>query len=738
MSVDMNKKADQPAERPRFAALVGERPRAELDTSRPVRPEWQRNAATTRATAAQFARRNAYRARAQLFYLPAYLALLVWRAPVGLARLVASLSRYLYDYDSAAVRHRHAGNTETAEYAKAQAIRKANLKARWMVAGTALVLVLVPALAWLAPVVLATIVAPALFVWTVKLIPGKSPWEVVVAAVLAGLVWWWLPTWCALVPAPPAWPFLVALPAIVLALGWHGRVHGKKVVKTVALPQQVVEPLRAPVVTEALCELGNSRMKESGQIRLLSDPVRCGQGYQMDLELPRGVPAAFVVGKREAFASGIRRQLGCVFLSVGASHPGHLVVFVSDQPMAQQSQEEWPLLKSGRVDLFRPVPMFTDQRGTWVALVFAYASMVIGALPRMGKTFLLRQALLVAGLDPRAKVYALDGKGTGDLAACAQYAHFYSRGAKPEEIERVRAAVRELRAELLRRADIIDGLSREDCPESKVTSELADRRRDLCPIVVGIDETQSYFEYGDTSNREHKRIRTELADGITELVKLGPALGIIVLLASQSVNATTIPRPISTNAAFRACLKVADQVANDQILGTSAYSQGLDATQLDYDDKGVLYLRADGKRTRVVRTVVGLDAVAAEAVAARARSYREAADLLTGDAAGDDGVDQVFAVDIVADSRGVLDSEGKPAMHLVDLLAGLALLRPGIWGHLDVEALGGMLRQAGVDVVQVKIGRRNTSGVRRPALDPVRDETPDEDDEDGGNVVNLR
>lgn len=123
----------------------------------------------------------------------------------------------------------------------------------------------------------------------------------------------------------------------------------------------------------------------------------------------------------------------------------------------------------------------------------------------MGKTFLLRQALLVAGLDLRAKVYSLDGKGTGDLASTQLFAHFYSRGAKPDEIERVRAAVRELRAELLKRADIIDSLTREQCPESKVTSELADKRRSLCPIVVGIDETQSYFEYGDEGTRSTRR-----------------------------------------------------------------------------------------------------------------------------------------------------------------------------------------------------------------------------------------
>lgn len=303
----------------------------------------------------------------------------------------------------------------------------------------------------------------------------------------------------------------------------------------------------------------------------------------------------------------------------------------------------------------------------------------------------------------------------------------------------MRAAVRELRGELLRRADIIDSLTREECPESKVTSPLADKRRDFCPIVVGIDETQSYFEYGDEGNKAHKAIRQELAAGVTELVKLGPALGIIVLLASQNVTATTIPRPISTNAAFRACLKVADQIANDQILGTSAYSQGLDATQLDYSDKGVLFLRADGSRTRIVRTVDQLDAMVAESIAARARSYRDAAGLLTGDAAGETATDEAVQVTLLDDARDVMDHPPTATMLLSELRDALALLRPGTWGHLDNGALGSLLRTAGVRVATVwsRAAKSDGKGIRRGWLDVAATDDVEPDEDSGGAVVRL-
>lgn len=52
-----------------------------------------------------------------------------------------------------------------------------------------------------------------------------------------------------------------------------------------------------------------------------------------------------------------------------------------------------------------------------------------------------------------------------------------------------------LKREVQRRADVIDGLTREDAPESKVDDRLASKRSlHLEPIVVGIDETQTYFE----------------------------------------------------------------------------------------------------------------------------------------------------------------------------------------------------------------------------------------------------
>jgi hypothetical protein len=67
-------------------------------------------------------------------------------------------------------------------------------------------------------------------------------------------------------------------------------------------------------------------------------------------------------------------------------------------------------------------------------------------------------------------------------------------------------------------------------------------------------------------------------------------------------------------------------------------------------------------------------------------------------------------------------SEHSPAMHLGDLVTGLANLRPELYGHLDTTALGSMLRSAGVQVGSVYVAGKpreesSQKGVKIECLD---------------------
>jgi S-DNA-T family DNA segregation ATPase FtsK/SpoIIIE len=139
-----------------------------------------------------------------------------------------------------------------------------------------------------------------------------------------------------------------------------------------------------------------------------------GAGWRADIELPPGVTASDVIEKRSELASALARPLGCVWPEGNAEvHPGRLVLFVGDKDMSRAKQPVWSLLKAGTVDLFKPFPFGADPRGRLVTLTLMFASMIVGSIPRMGKTFALRLALLAACLDPRAWIVPFDLKGTG-------------------------------------------------------------------------------------------------------------------------------------------------------------------------------------------------------------------------------------------------------------------------------------------------------------------------------------
>ena len=119
-------------------------------------------------------------------------------------------------------------------------------------------------------------------------------------------------------------------------------------------------------------------------------------------------------------------------------------------------------------------------------------------------------------------------------------------------------------AELDRRAGVIDGLPRHQAPEFKVTPELAARKDlGLHPMVIAIDECQELFaddEYGE-----------EAAKYATAIIKRGPALGIILILATQRPDKDSLPKAISANAGIRICLRVMGWQENDMILGTGTH-----------------------------------------------------------------------------------------------------------------------------------------------------------------------
>ncbi|MBY8877475.1 cell division protein FtsK [Actinacidiphila acidipaludis] len=618
---------------------------------RPVVPEWLRSVGELKTASVWVGKHYAHVAGFHALRTPVYAARLSLQAPAGAAKFIGGSLRWVADREGEPVRLAAVRREDAAEYLKLSRLRDARVKMRTLVAVLALFVGLASALAMY---------------------------------VLA-----------------PGWLQAVSVGAVVMALGFAGRKPDAPVVhRAVEVPKAT--KLTSDIVLRALGALGIPAINQAqgngrDGFEFTAPITRDGPGWRAEGNLPYGVTVTDVIERRDRLASGLRRPLGCVWPeAVPDEHTGHLVLWVGDQDMSRAKQPKWPLLRSGNVDLFKPVAYGTDQRGRWVEATLMYIAGVIGAIPRMGKTFLLRLLLLIAALDPRAELHTYDMKGTGDLDPVGTaVSHRHAAGDDDEAITYCLNDFRALREELRRRTKVIRSLPRDICPESKVTSTLADKRTlGLHPIIVGVDECQVLFEHP-----EHAKEFEEIA---TDLVKRGPATGIVLLLATQRPDAKALPTGISANASARWCLKVMGQLENDMVLGTSAYKRGVRATMFAWNDKGIHYFVGEGSDARIVRALY-VDGRDADDIAARARAVREKAGLLSGYALGEEPEVTASGYDLLADILAVVPaSEAKVWSETV--VARLAELRPEVYDGWEPDALAAALKPHGVSTIQV--GRR--------------------------------
>lgn len=515
--------------------------------------------------------------------------------------------------------------------------------------------------------------------------------------------------------APLAWVPIGLVAAPLLA--WVGRPADKPILTSAVVPV-AFEQLSREVIVRALGALGIGEMNKAlakdpeNAIVLVDVIARDGPGWLARLDLPHGVTAGQVSEKREELASGLRRPIGCVWPETDHKrHPGALSLFVGDEDMTTAEQPAWPLAKRGEVNLFKPVVIGTDPRGKPVTVTLMFISAVIGSIPRMGKSFLLRLLLLICALDVRCEIHAFDLKGTGDLAPVKIVAHSYRAGDDEEDIEYMIADFRRLRTEMRRRTKVVREIAEKDearCPENKVTDELAsDKRLRLHPIAIAVDECQVAFE--------HAVYGEEMTAICTDLAKRGPALGMKLYLATQRPDAKSLPPGISANAVLRFCLKVTGQVANDMVLGTSQYKAGIRATMFSFDDKGVMYVAGEGQRPVIMRGY-GFDVPRSKPIAARARQMREAAGTLSGYALGEDRDDEArsFAADVL------LVFGGDEKLWCETITVRLAETVPGAYADITQEAVASQLRALGVTVKKVReTGREPRSGCERAAVAAV-------------------
>ncbi|WP_433513654.1 FtsK/SpoIIIE domain-containing protein [Nonomuraea sp. CA-143628] len=600
----------------------------------PLIPVWLKSRADALQVLKWQAEHTGYVLAYHVLRTPKYAAKLAARSPAGAWRLLVALVSWLFDLEGRPVRRAAATKEEAAEYLALSRQRDDRVKAR---------------------------------LWT--LLVGT------ITLVLVGIF---------VAMAAPTWIHWAILGVLIGGAGMIGSPADKPLLDRAVIPSRV-RTLTSDQVLDALGSLGisaiNQALGKTGRGITFAAPImRDGPGWRAEVDLPLGVTVSEVLDKRDKLASGLRRALGCVWPEpVSEEHPGRLVLWVGDQEMRRARQPAWPLLKSGQVSLFDPIPYGSDQRGRPIKVLLMFANVLIGSMPRYGKTFALRVLLLACALDPLAELRLFELKGTGDLSALEKVAHHYAKGATDSAKAACVASLAEVYAELDRRAAVIDGLPRHQAPEFKVTAELAARRDlGLHPMVVAIDECQELF-----ADDEHGE---EAAKYATAIIKRGPALGIILILATQRPDKDSLPKAISANAGIRICLRVMGWQENDMILGTGMHQAGVKATMFTLNDKGISWAVGIAEDPIIVRSAY-LDGPTSELIAERAYQLRQEAGTLSGQAIGQQPP-QRASYDLLADILTVTTAKEEKIWNsaVVDRLAEFRPDAYGQWADLEDDA----------------------------------------------------
>lgn len=327
------------------------------------------------------------------------------------------------------------------------------------------------------------------------------------------------------------------------------------------------------MISRALAHLGISPLsqffKGGGELVYTVPARKDGNGTAAQIRLPLGVTADMVAARRSKLAANLGRASLETWPTKG-SEDGLLDLWVADKGALRGDVGQWPFAETGQVDLFDGVPFGLSQRGNVITAPLIGVNWLIGGRPGQGKTSALRLLMLGAALDPTAELWAFVMGESPDFDPFAPRLTRYRMGMDDAVAADATRALEDLLTEMERRGKT---LGEQPGRPPKVSRKLADRKAlGLHPLVCAIDECHELFQ--------HPRHGKQAAELAVRLIKRGRKYGVVLLLATQSPTKNSIPREVTRNIACAAAFSVADQVANDGLLGSGKYAAGIRATEL--------------------------------------------------------------------------------------------------------------------------------------------------------------
>ncbi|MCM2393070.1 cell division protein FtsK [Streptomyces albipurpureus] len=418
---------------------------------------------------------------------------------------------------------------------------------------------------------------------------------------------------------------------------------------------------------------------------------RDGDGWRVVVDLPYGKTFEDAVKAHARLASGMDIAPTQLFLDKDETSGRRVSYWIADRDPLAVPAGRTPLLGATRVDFWKPFPWGVDERGNPVMATMLWLSLLVGAVPRQGKTFSARTIALAAALDPHVRLIVFDGKASPDWRAFAKVAHRIGFGIVPrngiDPVEHLINALMELKADVEDRYHRLSELPLHICPEGKLTPEISrDRKLNMPLTLVVVDEVQEYLQHPT-----HGKTVLEL---LVYLARVAPAVGVPVMLSTQKPDDTACPSVLRDQHQARFSLRVGSWQVSDVVLGAGSYSEGLDASKLLKSHKGVGLLKGMSDDSGIVRTYLA-DGRDANTILTRAAALREAEGTLTGDAVGQ-STSTRGADAILTDVAAVLGrSEDKVwSETIVDRLAELNPDAYSEWAELEGRAKADQLATA--------------------------------------------
>src|SRR4030095_4464749 len=178
-----------------------------------------------------------------------------------------------------------------------------------------------------------------------------------------------------------------------------------------------------------------------------------------------------------------------------------------------------------QTDVWRAALIGLDAREHEVLVSLMFSGVLIGGLPRMGKTVSANNLLAHILLDPRARLLMADGKGMDS----EPYRHL-AEEVGTRDPESLLDILERLETDMEQRITLLSGLGLDKLNRD---AALADSR--LAPTVVWIDELRHY------TNCPDPKLRKLLNNKLIELASVGPATGITPLFATQRPSGEVVP-----------------------------------------------------------------------------------------------------------------------------------------------------------------------------------------------------